>query len=115
MVAALAIAFVGCSKQDPVDQAVEILHNSAKELKEASNAEEARKVVDETSKEIKKLDIGKADLTKEQQAKLTQALIEYMQAAMSSKIDFTGDEGNNLMDLSSEGHPAAESDRDTGK
>ena len=113
MVAALAIAFVGCSKQDPVDQAVEILHNSAKELKEASNAEEARKVVDETSKEIK--NIGKADLTKEQQAKLTQALIEYMQAAMSSKIDFTGGEGNNLMDLSSEGHPAAESDRDTGK
>lgn len=99
IVSLLSIVLVACSQKDPVDQAVSILDEATTQIKNAKTEAEAMSITTETSKKLQKLEINKIQLTPEQQKKVTDALIKYMQAAMSSKIDFTGKSGSNVLDM----------------
>jgi len=50
---------------------------------------------------LENLNIRQQKLTPEEQARLTKAIVGYMQACMNSKIDFTKQETNTVLDMSS--------------
>lgn len=83
--AAAAIALAGCKQQSPVDQAIDIMHESTEQLQKAKNVDDAKEIVDETSAKIEKLHIDQQELTPEEREKLGDALLEYVNAAITAK------------------------------
>lgn len=101
-VLSLAVLTFSCSSSDPVDKAVDILEKSSEQVKKAQTEDEAIKITQETSKELEQLNIRQQKLSPEEQARLTNAIVGYMQACMSSKIDFTKQVNNTVLDMSSD-------------
>ncbi len=97
----MAFVVLSCGPSDPVDKAVRILEQSSEKVQKAKTEDEAIKITEDTSKELENLNIRQQKLTPEEQARLTKAIVGYMQACMNSKIDFTKQETNTVLDMSS--------------
>ncbi len=98
---ALAFVVLSCGPSDPIDKAVRILEQSSEKVQKAKTEDEAIKITEDTSKELENLNIRQQKLTPDEQARLTKAIVGYMQACMNSKIDFTKQETNTVLDMSS--------------
>lgn len=98
---ALMFILASCSASDPVDQACDILDKASEQVKEASTEDEAREIADQTASRLRELQLDQKKLTSAEQARLTKSIVGFMQAAMSSKIDFTKPEAATVLDLQS--------------
>ncbi len=97
LVAIIAITLTSCSQTDPVDKAVKILEKSASRVEKAVTEDEAIEITNSTAEELKSLHLDKQKLTPSDQARLSKAIMEFMQACMYSKIDFS--KGSEVLDL----------------
>ncbi len=102
LIGSILLLSAACSSKDPVDQAVDILKESSENVAKATTEEEAIRITKETGEQLDALGIKNLKLSPEEQGKLTEAIVGYMQACMKSKIGLSGKESAPVLDLSSD-------------
>lgn len=98
----MMLLLVSCSTSDPVDQACDILDKASEQVRKASTEDEARDIADKAASQLRSLNLDRKELSAQEQERLTESIVGFMQAAMSSKIDFTKPGSTTVLDLNTE-------------